>query len=288
MAILAALYLRPDCLSEALDALAARPLTVAAGCTDLFPATERKVLPGDILDITAIDELSGISRTDEGVRIGATTSWSEILQADLPPALDALKLAATEVGAKQIQNRGTIGGNLCNASPAADGVPPLLIVDAEVELSSAEGARRLPLSEFITGPRQTTRQDRELLTAVCLPLQSLAGRSNFLKLGAREHLVISIAMTAARVVEEGGVIETAALSVGACGPVATRLPKIESSLAGTSLNTATLGSLVTDETVAATLSPIDDVRADAGYRAGAAAELLRRTLLDLGDRRLAA
>jgi len=271
-------YRRPLTLDEALDVLASGDVVVAAGCTDLFPATERKRLPGNILDITAIEALSGIGWQDVYLRIGATTTWTEIIRADLPPALKGLQLAAAEVGAMQIQNRGTIAGNLCNASPAADGVPPLLVCDAEVELMSTKAVRRLPLADFLMGPRATRRAADELLSAVLLPKTGLAGRSHFLKLGARDYLVISIAMTAARLVLEDGIVTDAALAVGACGPVATRLPDVEQAMIGRPLDP----DVIENETVAAALSPIDDARADAGYRAAAATELLRRTVVALG------
>ena len=267
-------YLRPETLDAALEMLASRPLTIAAGCTDLFPATERRALPGDILDITAIDDLSGIRWEKGWLKLGATTTWTEVIRADLPPALYALQLAAREVGALQIQNRGTLAGNLCNASPAADGVPPLLVVDAEVELRSVSGVRRMPLADFLQGPRLTERRPDELLSAIWVPVASLAGNSHFLKLGARHYLVISIAMTAARLDVENGVVTNAALAVGACGPVATRLPLVEQALIGGPLS----GDAITDEAVAAALSPIDDPRADAGYRSSSAAELVRRLI----------
>jgi len=274
MVALAGSYWRPDTLDAALDLLASQDVVVAAGCTDLFPATERKILPGDVLDITGIEALSGINLRDDVLRLGAITTWTDILQSDLPPACDGLKLAAREVGAKQIQHRGTIAGNLCNASPAADGVPPLLTLDAEVELQSTDGSRRLPLADFLEGPRRTGRASNELLTAVLIPKKSLVGSSHFLKLGARSYLVISIVMTAARIVVKDGIVADAALAIGACGPVATRLPEIERSIIGHALDPAA----ISDEAVARTLSPITDIRADAGYRTSSAAELLRRTL----------
>lgn len=267
-------YVRPETLNAALEAMASGDLTIAAGCTDLFPATELKSLPGDILDITGINALRGIVWQDEHLRIGATTTWTDILRAELPPALNGLQLAAREVGAKQIQNRGTIAGNLCNASPAADGVPPLLVVDARIELQSAEGKRCLPLADFISGPRQTRRAPNEILTAIIIPRTSLTGNGHFQKLGARSYLVISIAMTAARLVIEDNVIQEAALAIGACGPVATRLPNIELALIGGPPD----GGAISDEAVAAALNPIDDMRADAAYRTASAAELLRRTI----------
>lgn len=272
-------YFRPAKLTEALDILGSTTPRIAAGCTDLFPATERKVLPGPVLDITAIPELRGTTLSETGLRIGATTTWSNLIKADLPPALDGLKLAAREVGASQIQNRGTIAGNLCNASPAADGVPPLLTLDAEVELRSTDQTRRLPLSEFLTGPRQTACQPHELLTALRIPASALHGTAHFQKLGARKYLVISIAMTAARLVIDRDIVTEAALAIGACGPVATRLPKAEAALVGHRLDP----SRITDAMVADAISPIDDMRADAAYRTRAAGELVRRTLANLAQ-----
>jgi len=269
-----AAYHRPSDLEVALDILASGDCRVAAGCTDLFPATERKALTGPILDVTGIAALTGVTRDETGIRIGATTTWSDLIHADLPAAFNGLKLAAREVGAIQIQNRGTIAGNLCNASPAADGVPPLLTLDAQVELASTSGTRRLPLAEFILGPRKTALQMGELVAAIHIPHTALGGQSHFLKLGARKYLVISIAMTAVRIALKDGVVTEAALSIGSCGPVATRLPEIERAMIGKPLD----GALITSVAVARAIKPIDDMRADAGYRATSAAELLRRTV----------
>lgn len=277
-------YLRPEGLAEALGIAASGDFRVAAGCTDLFPATERKRLAGRILDITCIPELRGVSRVAGGLRIGAATSWTDIRRADLSPAFEGLRLAAREVGAKQIQNRGTIGGNLCHASPAADGIPPLLTLDAELELSSETGVRRIALSEFIVGPRRTVLRGDEILTAVHIPASALRGTSSFLKLGARRYLVISIAMVAARIELVDGVVRNAALAVGACGPIAARLPAIEARLIGQPLDPA----LIDAADVSTALSPIDDVRADAAYRTHAATELLRRAIACLAGAREAA
>jgi len=277
------IYHRPDTLDEVLAHLAHGAPRVAAGCTDLFPATERKVLPGPIVDISKIAGLRGVRIGPDGVTLGATTTWADLIAADLPPAFDGLKLAAREVGARQIQARGTVAGNLCNASPAADGVPPLLTLDAEVTLQSTRGARRLGLSEFLTGPRQTARAADELLTDIHIPAEATDGTGTFLKLGARSYLVISIAMTAARVRIEDGIVQSAALAIGACSPVATRLPEAEAALIGTPLDPMR----ITQNMVAPHLAPIDDMRADAGYRRDTALDLLRRTLAPLGQRQAA-
>ena len=275
-------YDRPETLPAALVILARAPRVVLAGGTDLYPATEAATLPGPILDIGGLGALDGIARTPDGFRIGARTRWATIRDAALPPAFDALRQAAAEVGGVQIQNAATIGGNLCNASPAADGVPPLLILDAEVELASAAGTRRLPLAAFLEGPRRTARRPDELLTAVLIPTVATEGRSAFLKLGARRYLVISIAMVAARLATADGRVTAAALAVGACGPVATRLPAVEAALVGHPPDP----SRIDPTAVAAALAPIDDHRASAAYRPEAATELLRRAVAAIaGPRR---
>ena len=130
-------YLQPANLADALAALAREPFTVLAGGTDFYPGRVGKAIDVPLLDVSRVAGLSGIAREPHGWRIGATTTWREVMEAPLPPAFDGLKAAAREVGGVQIQNAGTVAGNLCNASPAADGVPPLLALGAQVELASA-------------------------------------------------------------------------------------------------------------------------------------------------------
>ena len=270
-------HLAPETLDEALEALAGAPLTPLAGGTDLFARAGPP--PAGLLDLTRIAELRGISRGENGTwRIGAATTWAEIAGADLPPAFDALRQAAREVGAIQIQNAGTIGGNLCNASPAADGVPPLLVLEARLELASRAGRRVLPLEAFITGVRETALRAGEIVSAVLIPPRPEAARSAFVKLGARRYLVISIAMVAALILPEGGRIGQARIAVGACAPVARRLPALEAALAGRPLSALSEPGLVSPEDLRP-LRPIDDVRADAAYRKEGAAEAIRRALL---------
>lgn len=278
-------YERPGGLASALAQMAAHPFRPLAGGTDLYPATGAPALAGDILDLGAVGELKGIDLSGAEARIGAATTWDEIARSHLPPALACLQQAAREVGGAQIQNAGTIGGNLCNASPAADGVPPLLALEAEVELASASGLRRMPLGRFITGPRRTALAPGEILTAILIPRAALSGRSRFAKLGARAYLVISIVSVAVRLVEREGRVAGVWVAVGACSPVACRLPQVEAALEGAFL--ADAAGLVSDGAVAAALAPVDDVRASAAYRATAAAELVRRTVARLagGPRR---
>jgi CO/xanthine dehydrogenase FAD-binding subunit len=268
-------YLRPTNVDEAVGALAARPWIVLAGGTDHYPARVGPRAEEDILDISRIAGLRGIVETDSGWRIGALTTWTDIIEAALPPLFDGLKLAAREVGGVQIQNRGTVGGNLCNASPAADGVPPLLSLDAEIELASAKGARRIKLGDFVQGNRRTAKRADELVTAIHLPRPALQAKGDFLKLGARKYLVISIVMAA-------GVIERTAdrkvgairIAVGACSAAAQRLPALEQALAGQPTSPGLSAHI--KEIHLAPLSPIDDVRGSAGYRRDCALTIVRR------------
>lgn len=282
-------YCRPTSLDEAL-ALKARsasdaPLTVLAGGTDIYPVRTQRTAwferyPDDMLDISAIAGLGGIDHGPHGTRIGALASWSAVMAADLPPAFDALKRASAQVGGVQIQNRGTLAGNLCNASPAADGVPPLLALDAEVELASLRGTRRLPLSAFIFGNRQTALAPDELLVAIHVAPQPAAMRSTFLKLGARSYLVISIASVAAAIaLDPAGRIAALRIAVGACSAAPQRLTALEWRLIGRPASPA-LADAATPADLAC-LSPIADVRASAAYRANSALVLVRRVLSDL-------
>ena len=275
-------YLRPDRLEEALAALArpaAAPLTVLAGGTEFYPARVGRAADEDVLDISAIRALRGISADANGWTLGATTTWGELIDADLPPLFDGLKQAAREVGGRQIQNLGTLAGNLCNASPAADGVPPLLALDAEVEIGRVDGRRLVSLASFVTGNRRTALAPGELVVALRVPRPGHDARSAFLKLGARRYLVISIAMAAATIEVEAGRVASARVAVGACSAVAQRLPDLEAAIADAPLDWQ-LAERVSPAHLAP-LAPIDDVRGSAMYRRDAAVILLRRLLRDL-------
>jgi len=273
-------YLRPRELSEALAALASGPHRILAGGTDHFPARVESAPDETLLDISGLAELRGIEVTPRHFRIGAGVTWADLIRAELPACFDGLKLAAREVGGMQIQNAGTIAGNLCNASPAADGLPNLLVLDAAVDLASAEGRRRLPVGEFVAGNRRTLRRPEELVTPILVPRAVEDARSTFLKLGARKYLVISIVMVAACLAVERARVESARIAVGACSEVACRLPALEQALAGRGLGPS-LGAAVEPEHLAP-LAPIDDIRASAAYRRQAALVLVRRALDGLG------
>jgi CO/xanthine dehydrogenase FAD-binding subunit len=272
-------YLRPVELDEALTALAARPRVVLAGGTDYYPARVGRPVDDDVLDITGLSSLQAIAQRDGFWRIPALATWSDVIAADLPLLFDGLKLAAREVGGVQIQNAGTVCGNLCNASPAADGIPNLLALDTRVELASAAGRRVLPVAEFVTGNRRTARRPDELVTALLVPAPKQPARSTFLKLGARKYLVISIVMVGAVVETDGDKIAAARIAVGSCSAVAKRLPDLEQRLVGHKLSPA-LADIVQASDLSP-LSPIDDVRGTAAYRSDAALTLVGRALAEL-------
>jgi len=270
-------YLRPTGLPEALGALAAQARTVLAGGTDHYPARVLATPDEDILDISALPGLRAIEARGDHWRLPCLATWTDLLLADLPPLFDGLRAAARQVGGRQVQNAGTLVGNLCNASPAADGIPCLLALDARVELVSMAGLRCLPVAAFLRGSRRTARRADELVAAVLIPRPARPARASFHKLGGRRYLVISVAMVA--VVAEfaaDGRIALARVAVGACNAMATRLPALEAALTGARPDPA-----LVDADHLAPLAPIDDVRASADYRREAVLELLRRAVGDL-------
>jgi CO/xanthine dehydrogenase FAD-binding subunit len=269
-------YVKPRTLDEAMALLAAGEARILSGGTDFYPALGDRAVRGPVVDVSGLGELRGVSSEVGWFRIGGLTTWSEIIRTPLPRCFDALKSAAREVGGVQIQNRGTVAGNLCNASPAADGVPPLLALDAEVELVSRVGARRMPLVDFIVGNRKTQRKADEMLTVVLVPRALEDAASTFLKLGARRYLVISISMVAVVVQVRDGRVLQARVAVGSCSAVARRLRALEAELVGVSVRDG-LGEVVRPEHLAP-LSPIDDVRATAEYRMDASLWLVQRAL----------
>lgn len=271
-------YFRPATLEAALALLAERRRSILAGGTDHYPARVLHTPDEDILDIAALPGLRAIGRQGDHWFIPCQATWTDLIGAPLPPIFDGLKAAARQVGGAQVQNAATVVGNVCNASPAADGIPCLLALDASVELASHAGTRVLPLADFVLGPRRTARGDDELAVGLRIPADRDAARSVFLKLGARRYLVISIVMVAAVAeLDVAGRIASARVAVGACSPVATRLPDLEAALCGhapdpTRVQPEHLGPL----------APIDDVRGTAAYRHAAALALVRRAVAALG------
>ncbi len=255
--------LTPRSLDEALTLKAQHPEAVALqGGTDLLVELNfDRRRPQAILNLAEVEELRGWSREDGSLRLGAGLTYAEVLESPLAGQLPALAEASRTVGSPQIRNRGTIGGNLGTASPAGDALPPLLVEGAEVEIASAGGSRRLPLREFLVGPKRNALESGELIAAVWV--RPSGAPQTFMKVGPRNAMVIAVCSLALAADREREEIRA---SFGSAGPVA-------------GLVTATLGEAAEfPERVAAAASPIDDVRGTAEYRRHALRVLTRRAL----------
>ena len=273
------MYYRPDKINDALYSLSKEKLTIAAGCTDLLPSTQQENLGNNILDISGIKSLRHISFENGFRKIGSGVTWTDLVENnELPKCYDMLKECSLQIGSKQIQNLGTIGGNLCNASPAADGVPCLLSLDASIELLSLNGKRVLKLEDFIKGSRKTELKNNEILSAILIPKEAEIGRSSFLKLGARKYLVISIAMIACKLNLKKDVISEIAISVGSCSAVAKRIKSLENLLIGKSIKDE-LTAIILNYNYENYLSPINDIRGTNTYRFKASKVLVKDTII---------
>jgi carbon-monoxide dehydrogenase medium subunit len=251
---------------------------VIAGGTDLIPLMRDKlVTPQYVIDINRLSELEYIKETSNGIRIGALTrlrtiETSPLIQQKIP----VLAQAATQVGSIQVRNVGTIGGSLANASPAADVAPPLLVCEARVKTKSLNREREIPLSEFFTGVKKTTLGNDELLTDIEVPKIPPRTGGDFLKVGKRNALVISIASAAAIVTLNETGRNKIRIALGSVAPTPIRARKTESFLEERNITDQTINEA--SELVDSDVSPITDMRASAEYRKEVSKILVRRVL----------
>ena len=255
--------LTPRSLREALELKAEHPAAVPiAGGTDVMVAVNfDRLRPAAFLNLEKVDELRGWSRRNGSIRLGARTTYTELMEPELADALPALAEAARTVGSPQIRNRGTVGGNLGTASPAGDALPPLLVAGATVELASASGTRTLPLVDFLVGPKRNALRPEELVVAVTAHRST--GRETFMKVGPRNAMVIAVCSLALRVDSDADLVLA---SYGSAGPTP-------------GLVTAPLSEAdAVPERIAEAASPIDDVRGTAAYRRHALRVLAGRAL----------
>ncbi len=267
--------LTPKSLPDALCMLRDEgPLTPLAGCTDLFVALNFGTLKEQrFLNLWGLDHLRAITLSGDGLSIGALATHTDLIRSRLVRGrLPMLAAAAREVGGMQIQNRGTIGGNVANASPAGDTLPVLAAADATVVLRSARETRRVPFTSFYTGYRRTVRRDDELIVAFEIP--RVVGRQWFRKVGTRAAQAISKVVMAGVVGPQRRVGRDVRIAVGSVAPTVIRAVRTEAALAdGASIDAAQATLL--DE-----MAPIDDIRSDAEYRRRVAANLLSRLIAD--------
>ena len=276
----------PRRLDEALGLLAETdggPWRPLAGGTDLMVqiAGEIGEPPERLLDIWALDELRGIAVEGHALVVGALTTYTEIRRSPVvAEVLPSLAEAAATIGAAQIQNRGTLGGNVVNASPAGDTLPLLLASDAEMVLGSARGERSVPAGEFWPAYRTTARRDNELLLRIRIPL--VPGRElRFRKIGTRRAQAISkVVMALAWRPERDGTWHDARLALGSVAATTIRVPSTEAVLEGAEPTRETAAAA--SDVLAAEIAPIDDVRSTADYRRAVAARVLHRLIRDEG------
>ncbi len=274
----------PISLAEAYAVLSREPHRPIAGGTDLMVQITGELgePPERVIDIWRIDELRGITLEGggEALVIGALTTYTELRHSALVSEhMPALGEAAATIGAAQIQNRGTLGGNIVNASPAGDMLPVLLVADAGIVLGSARGERTVPASEFWTAYRRTARADDELVLRVRLPL--LPRRTiRFRKVGTRRAQAISKVVMTLSYREDAGVWRDVRVALGSVAERPIRARETESVLEGAAARQTTADHAAA--TLAREISPIDDVRSTADYRREVAARILHRMLRDAG------
>ena len=227
----------------------------------MFALNFDRARPDALLNLNEVVELRGWSRENGALRLGAGLTYAEVMSGPLAEAMPALAEASRTVGSPQIRNRGTIGGNLGTASPAGDALPPLLVEGAEIELASVRGTRRVPLAEFLVGPKRNALADDELIVAATL--HPSGEPQTFMKVGPRNAMVIAVCSLALVADRERGEIRA---SFGSAGPVPglVSCPIEESE--------------TFPERVAAASSPIDDIRGTAAYRRHALRVLTERAL----------
>jgi CO/xanthine dehydrogenase FAD-binding subunit len=276
-------FIAPPTWTDALAAKAERPeaVPIAGGTDVMVDVNFGRLRPAALLDLTRVAELAEWARVDGRIRLGAGVPYARVID-ELAAELPGLAAASRTVGSPQIRNRGTVGGNLGSASPAGDAHPPLLATGATVEVASVRGVRRLPVTEFFTGPKRSALAADELIAAVEVPVA--AGPQEFAKVGSRSAMVIAVCSFALAMDPAARAVGT---GIGSAGPTPLRAAEAERFLAD-ELDAAGLWEFGGEvpaavaarfgELVAAAASPIDDVRGSAAYRRHALAVLARRMI----------
>ena len=274
-------YVRPRSLAEAVAARAAHPdWVLLAGGTDLMVNAPGRPAPAGVIDLWALDELRGISAVGGGLRIGAATPWLDVVGSPaVAAAAPILAAAAREIGALQIQARGTVGGNLGTSSPVGDSLPALLALDATIELASPRGTRDVPYADYCTGYRATVLAADEVIAAVRIPAQPDGARQLWRKVGTRRAQSISKVMAAAVLRVQGGVLDVVRIGLGAVADRPIRATAAETVLVGMAPGSAAADAAA--GALAAALRPITDVRSTADYRLEVAQNLVRRFVLQV-------
>jgi CO/xanthine dehydrogenase FAD-binding subunit len=272
-------FLQPATWAEALEAKAEHhdALPLWGGTDVMVDVNFGRARPNAVLDLTRVRELTEWDRDDGSLRVGAGVTYTRAIE-ELRHELPGLAIASRTVGSPQIRNRGTIGGNLGSSSPAGDALPPLYASHAEVEVASTAGTRRLPIDEFITGPKQNVLQPDELIASFHIP--AARGGQQFAKIGTRNAMVIAVCSFAIALDDERRTVGTC---LGSAAPTPRRAHEAEAYIAQHldwdghgAIDPRALDRF--GELVAQAASPIDDQRGSAAYRRHALAVLARRTM----------
>jgi CO/xanthine dehydrogenase FAD-binding subunit len=268
-------YFRPRDLDEAIAVRVVHPdWMVLAGGTDLMVNANQHAAPVGILDLWRLAPMCFVRPSDDAIAIGAGTTWLEVERdAAVRQHLAPLAAAAREIGALQIQARATLGGNVGTSSPVGDSLPVLLALDAELELASPRGHRRVAYSDWCTGYRRTRLAADELIVAAHLPVPGRATRTTWRKVGTRRAQSISKVMGAAAITLDGDTVISARIALGAVADRPIRVPAAEAAVRGLRLRDAAEAARAA---VRAAIQPIDDVRSTARYRREVAENLVAR------------
>jgi xanthine dehydrogenase FAD-binding subunit len=272
-------YLRVSSIKQLLQNIDEPEAQILCGGTDLLVKMRSKLIqPRFLLDISEVEELRGIREGNGEIEIGAAVTESEIIASKVAERLPLLVTALLQLGSVQIRNRGTLGGNLVNASPAADSAIPLLLYDAEVMLRSAGNERRVSVEDFLRGPGKTALAPGEFLRSIAIPIPSEKFSQFLHKVGRRKALTIAIASLGALLRMEDGTVKAIRLAAGSVAPTPIRLHRVEEFLIGSKLTDSVIASA--RELASSAVSPIDDIRASADYRRQVIGDLLARLLRD--------
>ena len=271
-------YHAPKTLAEAvqlMDTLEnAKPVI---GGTDLVPLLrEAACSPSHLVDLNNVAELNYVKEEDGFICVGATATHSQVAASELMRKAPAVVDAVSRIGSPQIRNRGSITGNLCNASPAADSAPPLLVYDAEVKIVSIGDTVIIPLPELFAGPKINSLEPNELVTEIRFPVPPISSSSSFKRISRRRAFTLSVVSVAAYVELDGGDCTEARVAFGSVAETPIRAPGVEELLTGEEMNNQTISEAA--EAAKQSVAPITDVRGTAEYRRDMCGVLLKRAL----------
>ena len=278
-------YAAPTTVDEARSLLADNPGSrVFAGATDLIPQMRSgRPEPSVMVDLKKIDQLMSVSHDGGQWTIGAATPTSDLTRnAEFTGMFPGISEGAGLIGSDQIQNRSSLGGNLCNGSPAADSVPALIAADARAVIAAGDGSRTIAVADVVTGPGQTSLADGEFIVEFEIDDTPANTGDAYLRMIPRTEMDIAVVGAAVRLTMDGDTVSAASVVLGAVAPTAVRVPDAEAALIGSTLDDATLAAV--SAAASAACNPIDDKRGTIEYRTQVAGVLAKRAAVIAADR----